>query len=211
MKKRGISFLLSLIFVFATVTNAFAAASHSTSDVYPFPGFDGPDSDAIAQLTRNTSGVTMSLHTSNLEPGAAYTTWWVVFNNPTACLFPTGIDGNCGEGDIFLADGSPNFSQWEEAQISVLYAAGHVIGKNGRANFAASLSENDTTGSLFGPGLINAELAEIHIIVRSHGAPIPGMVPEQIHTFGGGCTPATGGTVEDGNDCADPQFAIFSP
>ena len=213
MNKRSISLILSLMFVLVMVTTAFAAATHSTSDVYGFPPPDGrvPGAGATAKLTRNDTGVTMNMHTSNLEPGVAYTNWWVVFNNPDACLFATGIAGDCGEGDIFLPNGTPNFAQWDAAQISVLFATGHVIGGNGVGNFSAHLSENDTSGAVFGFGLTTAEEAEIHIIVRSHGEPIPGMVADQIHTLNGGCTPATGGTVVDGNDCADHQFAIFPP
>jgi hypothetical protein len=127
-------------------------------------------------LVRNQNGVTVTVNTSELDPGSAVTIWLVVFNNGTS--------------------GGPD---------DVIYGAGHVVGGNGTANFAAHLNEGDTGGSLFpqpSPGLIDAETAEIHIVVRSHGPAIPGMIPEQIHTVGGGCLI---------NVCEDLQFAIHLP
>ncbi len=144
----------------------------------------------------------MTLRTSDLEPGAAYTMWWVVFNDPDQCKYPAPFPGaKCGEGDIFLAPEVPNLEQIEAAKIWVGRAAGHVIGMNSVGAFAGHLSVGDTSEMILGfpGGLINPEGAEIHLVVRSHGEPIPGEVADQIHTVGGGC---------DTNVCVDNQFTI---
>jgi hypothetical protein len=160
----------------------------------------------------------MSLRTSELDPGAAYTVWWVVFNNPGDCVAGMPFS-SCGEGDIFetdedgnliLEDGNPILQVNENdgtfgtpgVNVSALFATGHVVGKNGVGNFGAGLREGTTSGALFGPGLVDAQGAEIHLIVRSHGELIPGMVKKQISTEPGGC---------EVNDCVDQQFAVFVP
>lgn len=167
-------------------TPTLAKTSSSTSEV-----ISSADGSVVgsSKLVRNKNGVSLTLNTSGLEPGSAVTVWWVVFNNPGACA------GDCDGTDL----GNPNVAG------DVIYGAGHVVGGNGTANFAAHLNEGDSGGSLFpqpSPGLIDAETAEIHIVVRSHGPAIPGMIDEQIHTVNGGCPP---------NVCEDIQFAIYQP
>jgi len=164
-----------------------AKASSSTSDLWFFGGDPIPSNQvqgASSTLVRTNDEITMTIHTSELEEGAAYTVWWVIFNNPGSC------ESGCGLDDLFRAG----------VDASVLWATGHVIGNNGVGNFAANLGEGKPKGQvLFGPGLQDAEGAEAHFIVRSHGQPIPGLVAQQIHTFGGGCSI---------NACADVQFGI---
>lgn len=36
-------------------------------------------------------------------------------------------------------------------------------------------------------GLVDPHAAEIHLVVRTHDAAVPGYVPEQIGSFNGGC------------------------
>ncbi len=147
---------------------------------------------ASSMLVRTDDGVTMTIHTSDLEPGAAYTVWWVIFNDPAMCS-----DGVCGMNDLLPFGGSP------AVMSSVVRATGHVIGNNGVGDFAAHLEEGNPLGQvLFGPGLLDARGAEIHLVVRSHGQPIPGLVDEQISMFNGGCKV---------NTCTDVQFTIHQP
>ena len=121
-----------------------------------------------AMLVRTDTGVTMTIHTSGLDPGAAYTGWWVIYNNPEECAaFPDPCAG-------------PDFDN-PRVQATLLHATGHVIGNNGVGNFAAHLA--DDTG-----GLVDARKAHIELVVRSHGQPIAGMVKEQITMFDGGCS-----------------------
>lgn len=147
---------------------------------------------AVSSLRRTDHGVSMTLRTNSLPQGA-YTNWWIVFNDPDKCTDPIPeINALCGEKDLGV----------EEVDPSVLFATGNVVGPNGQAGFAAHLSEGDFAGALFGPGLIDARVAEIHIVVRHHGEVIPMHMPAQIHTFNGGCPP---------NDCVDLQAAAHSP
>ena len=149
-----------------------AAAAHSTVPVHVFP--TGPVvPGASSTLVRSAGGVSIRLSTPGLAPGA-YSAWWVIFDDPSACV------GGCGLDDLNVATG--------------LYATGHVVGNNGKANFAAHLSVGDLSGldpsapPIFaGPGLLHPFDAEVHLVIRYHGPAIPGRIPEQIGTFAGGC------------------------
>jgi hypothetical protein len=149
-----------------------AASAHSTVPVHVFP--TGPDvPGASSTLVRSAGGVSIRLSTDGLAPGA-YSAWWVIFDDPSAC-----VDG-CGLDDLGVATG--------------LYATGHVVGSNGKANFAAHLSVGDLSGldpsapAIFaGPGLLHPFGADVHLVIRYHGPAIPGRIPEQTGTFAGGC------------------------
>jgi len=154
-------------------------------------------------LVRTDKGVTMTIHTSGLQPGAAHTVWWVIFNNPEKCAVPNQCNPM-----LDLPD-------------TVLNATGHVIGDNGLGNFAAYLAEGDTSGlslPIAFPGdefgLVDARKAMIILQVRTHGQPIPGQVQEQISMYnGGGCHDLEGNPPAfDPNDaCDDEQFTVFMP
>jgi hypothetical protein len=108
-------------------------------------------------LTRTTSRISMSLQTSRLPAGHAVTVWWMVVN-PDA------------------------------AAPSVLYAAGHVVDASGTAEFGGALREGDTKGlvslpGLSAAGLLDAEGADVSLVVRDHGLAKRGIVHQQIHTF----------------------------
>lgn len=176
---------------------AAAPAARQSSNVYAFADASEVDG-AWSTLLRNDGGVRMTVHTSQLDAGGAYTVWWVIFNNPAACTHGMPELGLlCGEGDLLAFGGDP------AVMSSVLYAAGHVVGMNGKATFGAHLRVGQLTNDvLWGDGLLDARGAEIHLVVRSHGDPIPGIVSEQIRTFGGAC---------DINTCEDQQFAAYPP
>jgi hypothetical protein len=145
--------------------------------------------DAWSALVRNDNGVAATLHTSGLAPGIVATLWWVIFNNPAACV------GECDLPDLF----NPT------VQASVQYAAGHVIGGDGFAEYGAYLGEGDTSGcaaaSLPCNGLIDSRTAAVHLVVRSHGQALPGAIDEQISSFNGGCNPA----------CVNVQASVHEP
>jgi hypothetical protein len=70
--------------------------------------------------------------------------------------------------------------------VSGQFAAGHVVGNNGVASFAAHLAEGDTSGC-FHPlfpcaGLTDARNQTILLLARMHGPMDPGRIPIQIHT-----------------------------
>ena len=145
--------------------------------------------DAWSAVVRNDNGIAATLHTSGLAPGSAATMWWVFFNNPSACV------GECDMPDLF----NPI------VQASVQYAAGHVIGGEGTADYGAYITEGDTSGcaapSLPCNGLIDSRAALVHLIVRSHGQALPGAIDEQISSFNGGCNPI----------CENVQASVHQP
>jgi hypothetical protein len=130
---------------------------------------------------------------TGLNANSAYTVWWVVFNNPDACM------GGCGADDL----GNP------AVNAAVFYAAGFVTGMDGVGNVSAYVNAGalavgvdrvmEATGDRLEAG--NGYRAEVHIVVRTHGALNPGNVHMQIGSFNGGCNPT----------CANQQAAIFMP
>lgn len=180
-------------------------ATHCVTDIIDIVnGITYPDG---ATLLRNNNKVRMTWSVDDLEAGYAYTVWWVIWNNPENC----GIPFQCSDADFAIAN---------EVEVEVLYAAGHVVGNSGTGNFAASLNENDTDGSInediFGlpsyGGLHDARTAEIHLVLRSHGPAIPGQVDEQISTYPGGCEidfPAFTEVPDAEGECGDYMAAVF--
>jgi hypothetical protein len=177
----------------ASLASSGQAASVATAPLQVFP--TGAPLPGTASLVRNDAGISMTLHAEGLTPGYAYTVWFVAFNDPAAC------DGPCDVTDVLANRGVP----------AVRFAAGHVIGGSGDANFGGRLAVGQTGGApcaagpglgSCGPGLLNARTALVHLVVRSHGPAIPELVNEQINSFNGACPP---------NACANLQFAAFEP
>lgn len=156
-------------------TDNFARSSNSTQDIFArVAGEVAFSGDVVgsATLHRKKDRVTANIHTNGLTPGDAYTVWFIVFEAP----------------DKF---------------VDALYATGGVVSDNGVANFTATLSEGDASGSIAtNTGLTDAEHQGVHMVIRSHGPAIPGMVDEQITTVGGGCGI---------NVCVDEADVVFLP
>lgn len=155
-----------------------AAVVETTSPVEFLPIDFGP---AVGESTirRNANGASMTLQTSGLTPGNAYTVWWVVFGNPENCVQLMGEPMPCGADDLSRAGVNGGFTR----------AAGHVIGGSGKGYFGSSLKVGDllpNTGNTFDDVLGS----EIHLVVRTHGQALPGLVDEQTHELNGGCNPA---------------------
>lgn len=88
-------------------------------------------------------------------------------------------------------------------------AVGHIVGASGKGNFSAHLST--------GPNFSNPLTAEVHMVLRSHGPAVPGMIPDQIHTWDVGCDPELTAPTGPGNiwsdsdeigSCTDVQIAV---
>lgn len=164
-----------------------------------------------SRLLRTDDGVSVNIVTSKLRKGHAYTVWWIIFNNPTAC-----VDG-CDGDDLGVVD----------VNATVIWATGNVTGRSGigtgrytAGQFTAHLNEGETpfpTDGGFGlpgdgVGLLDAQAAEIHIVVRSHGPAIKGEVNEQITSFDGGCAVDIAPKIPNKKgECADAQFAVHAP
>ncbi len=196
------STLVALVGLLAGAISVSAApAQQSSSAVYQFNGtpLEGQIIPGTSsKLVRNDSGVSMNLKTTQLEAGSVVTIWWVVFNNPSACSFGDGVLAQCAEMDLFA---SP------DAMPSIMYAAGHVIGNNGKGNFAGHLSAGDASGCYTGPifsdgnpltfpcnPLVDTRGAEIHLAVHTHGQAVPGLISDMLSTFDGGCSNLGRGT-----------------
>lgn len=179
------SALALLVILVGVVVASGPAASSSVrwlSDFSEVPG-------SSASLVSNPNGATTALQTSDL-PAGTYTTWWLIWNNPDACQNPNPILVGT---QCTLADKGNS-----EVGFSVVYGTGHVVGSNGVGNFGSYLKKDDLTKVRSGAGLTNPMGAEIHVVVRYHGELEAGIVPEEIHTFGGGCP------------CANIQAAPFA-
>lgn len=198
------STLLLLIILSALVMaiSGPAQAQTSKADVITFFNSDGTPAagDVVgkARLHRSAQGATLTINTTGLDDGSAYTIWWIIFNNPAECA-----PGGCSGGDFGT----------QAVEASVMNATGRVIESGDHASFSAFLpvgfmhtNPSSLNGrQLFGSGLQNVKGAEIHVIVRSHGPANPPFGDiEQFSTVDGECNHPTalGG-------CFDPQAMAF--
>lgn len=159
------------------------SASHQSTDLLEFGNLANVVGDAT--LVRNGNGMSVSITMEDVEAGV-YTIWGATFDAPENCF-----TAPCGLLDLGNA----------AAEASLSRVTGRVVGTDGTATFSGRLREGTTSDNLFG-GLEDAQTAEAHFIVRTHGPPIPGLVAEMLHSVDGGC---------DVNDCDDVAVAIFLP
>jgi len=225
--------LVAAVSAFAQDRETVTNPTVQTSTVHRFADASQVDG-AYARLSRYENGVTMAITTNDLTPGEAYTVWWVVFNAPENCSNGVCNEDDIfavSEGGIPRdADGNILWDVWEArrwsteagiprdeagnrvmnmdgiaaANISVQHASGTYTA-DGRLTVSASLAEGDVPGIVFGPGLLDAQTAEIHLVVRTHGPAVDDVFADQVSTFGGGCDPM------DAYPCDDIQFAMFAP
>ena len=183
----------------ATAVNDLGGQT-STADVVTFFLEDeitpaAGDVVGTAELTRTAAGVHLTANSTLLDAGAAYTLWWIIFNNPAACD-PAG----CSGADFGTA----------AVEASIMHATGRVADATGNATFNAFLPvgfmhTEPVSGNgrqLLGPGLQNATGAEIHVVIRCHGL-WSGNI-EQISTFAGDCLNAA-----SPSGCYDAQAIVF--
>lgn len=198
MKKITSILLTTALALFTSALPAFAApANQDISLVHKFSDGSIPPG-STSMLVTNNSGATATLRTSMLPAGHVITMWFVVFNHPENCSHPTPFS-RCGEGDLF----EPS------VDASVAYGAGRIVNPNGEASYGAQLSVGDTSGALFGPGLINPTGADIHLVLHDHGSINTPILNEQLHSFGANCNNAPPGTGTPGDyTCVDLQFAV---
>ncbi|MEM8659722.1 MAG: hypothetical protein AAGF35_02445 [Pseudomonadota bacterium] len=163
----------------------------------------------------------------------AVTMWWVIFNNPGACLAnPAGVE-KCGAVDLFgqdyldsVAAGNPDpglIMVNTPAGVSVIYATGGVTDpRNGRILLAASIYSSPQALLMLdgaqivdplatGLGLINMA-AEIHLVVRDHGrARREGFVTQVSNFLEPFCSDPLLGYEGGSNLCVDVQAAVYAP
>lgn len=143
-------------------------------------------------LTRSNNSLTARVNLTCLDMSAAYTVWWVIFNKPSACATSPCTGDDLGtaavNGSVFNATG---FITNVEGTANVVFATRAGAPAEGREVLV---------GNGLRPGA--GRKAEVHLIVRTHGALINGRVAEQTNEVGGGC---------DVNTCVDQQAVIFLP
>ena len=186
--KRTLLVIVGLVGLLSALVISHATAATQTTS--PVTTFDGKVVGS-STLTRTDKAISMDLHTSGLAAGDAVTIWWMVFNHPEACISgsstPDPNDPRCGMADM----GNP------AADLSVLYAAGHVIDENGVADFGGKLAVDDADGAIVGNGLHDPAGADVTLVVHDHGPADPANLSQQIHTFGT-CNPG----------CTDLQMSV---
>jgi hypothetical protein len=120
-----------------------------------------PDEELLERgrstLARTREGVALTINAANLEPKAAYTVWWVIWNKPEQCLDRF----ECGPADLGV-DGN-----------AVFYANGRVTDDFGQATFIATLNYGEGSDSLQAdqvmlPGALETRRAQVSAIVRTH-------------------------------------------
>ncbi len=211
MKHKLFTIVLVLLAAFALSVAVTAQEDmSSTAPVHTF--VDGSVLEGnFSTVNRYDNGLSMSLHTTDLVPGDVYTVWWVIFNEPQNCS-----GGACGEDDIFVFENDElvtneygvaamNMDGLEASQISIQYATGRLTDADGNADFAASVGLGEVPGIVVGPGLVDPDGAEVHLVVRTHGPKIEGAFFDQITSFAGGCDPQTM------QPCQDVQFSVHLP
>lgn len=198
---------LALITTLVLSGTASAAATRQTVPVgwHPQSG-TGLVAGATATLVRQPNGVSFRLQTSNLNPGHAYTVWFVVINNPDACSATP-----CSGPDILLNSAT---------QSQVTYGAGNIAGGNGTGAFGGAFRAGPVDGWLPNGFLGDPMTVDIHLVLNDHGPALAAYMPGMIHTYRGGCSdaspfptifPAT--ALADGevgpNTCRLYQAAVF--
>ena len=166
-------------------------ANQSTTDVLYFSDLSAVPG-AYSRLLRTDNSLTVNIHTSDLPPGA-YSVWWVIYNHPELCTVP-----------FECLDPAHDETVDSPVQFALQNATGKVVGTAGVGNFSASIKIGGPPSGevLQGPGLLNPAGALVVMVVRYHGPAIPGMIPQQISTFYGGCAI---------NNCEDLQFVVHEP
>jgi hypothetical protein len=175
--------------VYADGPRTYQTANLNTAPGDPPPG--RPTAGA-ATLYRSKNSLEMRVASGDLTTDSSYTVWWVVFNNPAACTPNPG----CGMDDLARP----------EVRASVFYAAGFVTGSATAGNVDAHIDAGALPAGIdieVGTGLDpgNGFGAEVHIVVRTHGTTVPGIVDRQSGTFNEGCAPT----------CRNVRVAVFMP
>ena len=166
---------------------AHAGHSYQTANIVDFS--TGVPVAGAGTLTRTMESATARIYTTGLAKKAAYSIWWVVWNDPSECM------GACGEDDLGVTGNS------------VFYAGGFVTGTDGTVNVSVRVDAGDLADGIdvLIPGGLEVGhgfLAEMHLIIRSHGKIIEGMADVQVGSFFGAC---------DINTCTDDQAVAFLP
>lgn len=194
MKKAtpGILLLTLLTLAMAAPPAAEAGTSQRSPMFWLEEGFPKVPG-AFSVLMRNDNGVAVRVHSRALATGA-YTMWWVIFNNPEHCAVPFA----CGENDFPF----PPFNGNPAVAVSIQFATGFIVpSNNGKVRADAGLATGEVTKNLLPMTLQKPMSAEIHVVLRTHGAVDLDNVHLQISEFDDGSAQCV-------TDCLDLQAAV---
>ncbi len=189
--KTGWGIAIAALGVLAFSVAAAAEVVIQQGKVYPeIPGDPdfrvdekNPVKNAKATLIRRDDGVSITIDTRDLEPGA-YTVWVRVFNAPELCTGGEIKHSFCSRGDDIAAVGDPCVGDGGLSTCAVYWIGAVIVGPDGEAHFNAELALNDTPGFIIlGADVVGTDLegivdpfgSEFHFVLRSHG---PAIVPE---------------------------------
>ena len=160
------------------------------------------------RLNRTRNEIWGSVHVTDLNPNSAFTIWAVIFNRPEECLTNPAGPVHCSATDLAAV---PN-----PARASAFNVGAFVTGfGNGTANVSVHIRSGappDGAFVLFGEGGLNDNGvrpglhagngfgAEVHLVIRTHGAILPGAITAQLSILNGGCLP---------NTCRNVDVATF--
>lgn len=193
MKKATPGILLLTLLTLAMVAPPTAEAG--TSQRSPmfwlddgFPKVPG----AFSVLMRNDGGVAVRVHSRALAKGA-YTMWWVIFNHPEHCDVPFA----CGPDDFPFLGGDP------AVKVSIQFATGFIVpSNNGKVRADAGLATGEVTKNLIPGNTLEEPMgAEVHVVLRTHGAVDLDNVHLQISEFDDGSAQCVA-------ECLDLQAAV---
>ncbi|NNE82076.1 MAG: hypothetical protein HKN18_17540 [Silicimonas sp.] len=189
-------------------TAAFADPAETSKVItHPSQGDKTVVEGATARLVRHDTGIFASFETKGLTPGHAHTIWFVVINEPAKCETPNA----CTSKDVLKRS--------DIVKSDVTGGAGVVVGEDGTASFTWHQSEGDIADGWFVDGLVEADHAEIHLVINDHGPLLEGREAAMLSTYREGCAedtipgpmPATARASgsEGPNTCRLLQVAIF--
>ena len=191
-----------------TLGTAAMAGPAETAKVitHPSQGDKTVVEGAMARLVRHDTGIFANFETKGLTPGHIHTIWFVVVNDPAQCETPFA----CTAKDVLKRS--------DAVTSDVTGGAGVIVAEDGSATFNWQQSEGDMNG-WFGAGLIEADEAEIHLVINDHGPLIEGREFEMLNTYRDGCMdqsipkPMPDAARASGdagpNTCRLVQFSIF--
>lgn len=232
----------AVVLIVAGVAFALAGGSDEESQLFTI-GEDGrttsavdPEPVADSQSTvERGDGTARATIRSQVEPGHAYTLWWVIFNQPEAC------DGPCGDDDVFVdpADHFPDpedplagfrLDQITAAEISAVWGGGAVADDEGRLEIDWTQREGEPPTQpgqvLLGTreagavvpispvdGLTDAEAAQFLLILLDHGPAHEDadLREQQLARFIGACNPEPADPTvfpPDPGSCREVQFTV---
>ncbi len=200
---------LSALSALALAGPALAAGPEiQTVITHPSQGEKTVVDGATARLIRHDTGAFANFDTTGLAPGHVHTLWFVVVNDPAACE-----TSPCTSKDVL--------KRTDTVRADVGYGGGVIVDADGTASFNWHQSEGALSGGWFTEGMVDADTAEIHLVINDHGPVIDGRARDMLATYRDGCTdesipgpmPATARAQGKAgpNICRLVQFAIFQP